>query len=100
MGLDDEDIHRMYVGKNMIQIKINICWTVLFNNTKYEWHELQNDIKEYIDINNITLHCTSRTFNKKPDMIFKDETVALHIKYNPESRMLEFICIEHNGFTQ
>lgn len=85
----------------MISMKIGTCFGFIFNNTSYEWHELQHPLGEFVE-DNLVVHDTYTKFKKTPDFIWRaeeegSEVVNFYIRFNRDTMKVECICLKGEG---
>ena len=81
----------------MMEMKVGIAFGFLFNNTGYEWHELQREACDFMSKQ--VLHCMVGNFKGEPDVTYHPEgeegsrSVDMYFRFNGEKSRIDIVAL-------
>lgn len=82
--------------------KIEVSYNIVFNNTGFEWTDIQSAICEIVEKKYKVLHCITKNYNEKNNIgavkhEIKGIQCLLYFKVNTESLVIDVIAIKEDN---
>lgn len=82
--------------------KIEVGYNIVFNNTGFEWTDIQSAICEIVEKKYNVLHCITKNYNEKNNIgavkhEIKGIQCLLYFKVNTESLVIDVIAIKEDN---
>ena len=82
--------------------KIEVGYNIVFNNTGFEWTDIQSAICEIVEKKYGVLHCITKNYNEKNNVgavryKIKGIQCMLYFKVNTESLVIDVIAIKEDN---
>lgn len=82
--------------------KIAVGYNIVFNNTGFEWTDIQSAICEIVEKKYNVLHCITKNYNEKNNIgavkhEIKGIQCLLYFKVNTESLLIDVIAIKEDN---
>lgn len=82
--------------------KIEVGYNIVFNNTGFEWTDIQSAICEIVEKKYNVLHCITKNYNEKNNVgavkhEIKGIQCLLYFKVNTESLVIDVVAIKEDN---